>query len=172
LGANLPILSSAVETLADQILKAHPEIKQYYIEYNLFFDLIKDEINSVDNKIETTLGHINPKEKRDAIKDSILRKIKGASQRGANEKLKMMFEIIDLPIGVIEKKAITARNKMAHSSLGEISTDEIKETMRMTRAYETLFHRIFLKTLGYNGNYLDYFTLGHPNRNIKEPIPE
>ena len=172
LGANLPILSSAVETLADQILKEHPEIKQYYLEYNLFSDLIKDEIIAIENKIIKAFEQINQKDKIDMIKESILRKIKGASQRGANEKLKMMFEIIDLPIGKIEKKALTARNKMAHSSLGETNIEEIKDTMRMTRAYETLFHRIFLKILNYKGNYIDYYSVGHPNRNINESIIE
>jgi hypothetical protein len=61
---------------------------------------------------------------------------------------------------------------MAHSSLGDISDEEIKETLRMTRAYETLFNRIFLKLLFYNRHYIDYYTLGHPNRIIDEPIPE
>ena len=172
LGTNLPILSSAVETLAEQILNNHPEIKHYYIEYHQFCELIKDEIISVDKKLEATINGGFTKEKKNAIKDSILRKIKGASQRGSNEKLEMMFEIIKLPIDKIERKALKARNKMAHSSLGEISDEEIKETSRLTRAYETLFNRILLKILSYNGQYKDYYTMGYPSRNIDDPIPE
>lgn len=172
LGANLPILSSAVETLAEQILKNHPEIKHYYIEYQLFSKLIKDEISSVEKKIDANLNDDYSKDEKAAIKESILRKIKGASQRGSNEILKMMFEIINLPIGKIELKAINARNKMAHSSLGAISDEEIQETIRLTRAYETLFNRILLKILSYNEQYTDYYTLGHPNRHIDEPIPK
>ena len=84
----------------------------------------------------------------------------------------MMFEIIGLSVGNIEKKALKARNKMAHSSIGEANDDDIKDILRMTRAYETLFHRIFLKTLGYNGDYIDYYSLGHPSRPINEPIPD
>ena len=34
LGANLPILSSAVETLADRVLKNHSEVKHYYIKFD------------------------------------------------------------------------------------------------------------------------------------------
>lgn len=161
IGANLPILSSAIETLADQVLKNHSEIKQYYIEFNEFIDIIKEELGSIEKKLNST-----------PHKQIILNKLKGASQRGSNEKLQMMFEIINLPVDKIEHKAIKARNKMAHSSLGEMSEDEIEETVRLTRAYETLFNRILLKILSYNGQYIDYYTLGHPNRNIDEPIPE
>jgi len=171
LGTNLPILSSAVETLAGQVLKNHPEVKHYHIEYKKFTELIEEDIISVEKKLDTVIENSYSQEKKDAIKDSILRKIKGSSQRGSNEKLEMMFEIIGLPIDEIERKAIKARNKMAHSSLGEISDEEIKTTIRLTRAYETLFNRILLKILSYDGEYKDYYTFGHPNRNIDEPIP-
>jgi hypothetical protein len=161
LGANLPILSSAVETLAERVLNEHPEIKHYYIEFKEFTEMIKDELASIEKKLESNTH-----------KGIIINKLKGAAQRGSNEKLEMMFEIIKLPIDKIERKAIRARNKMAHSSLGEISDEEIKETTRLTRAYETLFNRILLKILSYNGQYIDYYTFGHPNRNIDEPIRE
>jgi hypothetical protein len=161
LGTNLPILSSAVDTLAERIIANHPEIKQYYIEYKVFVALIKEDLDSIENKLRG-----NPH------KDIILNKIKSASQRGSNEKLEIMFEIIKLPIGNQERKAIKARNKMAHSSLGEIDENGLKEIFRLTRAFETLFNRILLKVLGYSGQYIDYYTIGHPQRNINEKIPE
>jgi hypothetical protein len=161
LGTNLPILSSALETLAERVLKNHPETKHYYINFKEFTKLIEDELASIEKKIRSN-----------AHKGKIINKLKGASQRGSNEKLEMMFEIINLPIEKIELKAIKARNKMAHSSLGEISDKEIIETIRLTRAYETLFNRVLLKILSYKGKYIDYYTLGHPYRDIDEPIPE
>lgn len=161
LGTNLPILSSAVETLAERILKNNHKIKNYYIEPKEFSKLIKDELTSIEKKIDTIQQ-----------KGIILNKIKGASQRGTNERLELMFEIIGLPIGNVERKAIKSRNKMAHSSFGEISCELITETMRMTKAYETLFHRVLLKILSYNNHYIDYYTLGYPNRDIHKPIPD
>lgn len=160
LGANLPILSSAVETLAERVLNIHPEIKHYYIEYKEFVKMIEDELASIEKKLDS-----NPH------KVVIVNKLKGSSQRGSNEKLKMMFEILKLEVGKIEQDAIKARNKMAHSSIGDISDDEIIRTARLTRAYETLFNRILLKILSYNDKYVDYYTLGHPSRNINDPIP-
>ncbi len=161
IGANLPILSSAVETLAEKILKIHPEIKHYYIDFKEFVGTIAEELVSIEIKIDS-----NPN------KGIILNKLKGATQRGSNEKLEMMFEIIQLTIGKIEKNALRARNKMAHSSFGEISDEDLREIVRLTKAYETLFNRIFLKILLHKGQYVDYYTIGYPNRDIDAPIPE
>ena len=161
LGTNLPILSSAIETLAERIIKQAPNVKRSYIDYKQFSELISKELLSIEKKLGGNLH-----------KDKIINKIKASSQRGSNEKLLMMFEILDLEIGNIEQKAIKARNKMAHSSSGNISAKKWREILRLTRAYETLFNRIFLKTLGYKGKYKDYYTLGHPNRDINSPIPE
>ena len=41
--------------------------------------------------------------------------------------------------------------------------------INLTNVYKTLFNRIFLKILGYQENYVDYSTLGHPEKNIDEP---
>lgn len=161
IGTNLPILSSALEGLADKVLKSHPEIKHYYIEYDEFNKFMEDEFKAIASKLET-----HP------FKERMLNKIKDASKRGSNEKLDMLFEHLGIVVGKVERKAIKARNKMAHSSMGEISEDEIQKTIRMKRAYETLFHRVFLKLLGYENDYIDYYTLGHPSRDISEPIPE
>jgi hypothetical protein len=161
IGTNLPILSSAIETLSEFILKEHKEVKHYYIEYGEFQKLIEDELKSINEKLS---GHL--------FKEKVLNKIRSASQRGSNEKVEMMFEIIDLKVGEVERKAMKARNKMAHSSFGKIDRDEAISLIRTTRAYETLFHRVFLKILGYKGQYIDYYTLSNPHRNINEAIPE
>lgn len=165
LGANLPILSSAVESLAEQILKTHPEKKHYYIKPSEFTKLIEKDLESISNKIDL-LNLENPLHKQ-----IILNKINGSSQRGSNEKLLMMFEILNLPIGEVEKLAIRARNKMAHTSFGDITDEEVIDAIRLTRAYESLFNRIILKILSYENDYIDYYTLGFPSRNIDEYIP-
>ena len=47
---------------------------------------------------------------------------------------------------------------MAHSSSKNIDENKTKELIRLSRAYETLFNRVFLRILSYNGNYIDYYT--------------
>ncbi len=75
----------------------------------------------------------------------------------------------------IETKALKSRNLMAHSSI-DTSMNEaeilmlLKKTVRLTRAYETLFNRVMLKILGYNGKYIDYYTFGHPALELSENI--
>lgn len=159
-GTNLPILSSAIETLAEFILKEHKEVKHYYVEHKEFQTLIEPGLNLI---IEALGTHPS--------KEKIANKIRSAAQRGSNEKVEMMLEIIGLKVGNVEKEAMKARNKMAHSSFGKIDRDEMVELIRLTRAYETLFHRVFFKILGYKGEYIDYYSLSHPSRNIDEFIP-
>lgn len=161
LGTNLPILSSALESLGGNILKAHPTVPKNYIEPKDFAKLIESELLSISEKLDK-----HPK------KQVMLNKISGASQRGSNEKIEMAFDLIGLKVGDVERKAMKARNKMAHASLGEVDDKEIQELIRLTRAYETLFNRFFLKTLSYQGQYTDYYTFGHPFRNIEEAIPK
>lgn len=161
IGVNLPILAGGLEVLTSKILKAHPEIKHYYISFEKFCELISDEIMQISTKIGE---HPNSKQ--------ILNKIKGASQRSINEKIPLALEQIGLPIKTVEKKAIQARNKMTHSPLGQGDSDdtELIEIVRHTRAYQTLFNRTLLKILGYQENYIDYYTYGHPERDIDIPI--
>jgi hypothetical protein len=158
IGTNLPILSSALETLADNYIKSRTDVSHEYIPYKDFNKIIADEITSIEIKIKDY-----------PFKDKILNKIRGAAQRGANQKLDMFFDLLRLTIGGTERKALLARNKMAHSQ--QFKDDEIEEIIRLTRAYQSLFHRVFLKILGYNGDYVDYYTDGFPSRNLNEPIP-
>ncbi|HTB52334.1 MAG TPA: hypothetical protein VK718_06125 [Ferruginibacter sp.] len=161
IGVNLPILSSAIETLANCILKANKQIKHSYIDYNEFVKLIEGDLASIKMKLGDNI-----------FSDKIINKIKGVSQRGSNEKLAMVFEFLNLSVGKIENEAIKQRNKMAHSSLDEETDEEIHEIVRLSRAFETLFNRMLLRVLSYDGLCIDYYTPGHPQRNIKEAIPE
>jgi len=88
---------------------------------------------------------------------------------GANDRLRFFFNEIGLSVGEMEWWAIGQRNPMAHgaASVFDGSTNEIM--IQATDVYRTLFHRIALKLLGYDGAYIDYGTLGHPIRDISEP---
>lgn len=39
----------------------------------------------------------------------------------------------------------------------------------MTETYRTLINRTILKILGYEMDYIDYYSPGYPKRNIDEP---
>lgn len=160
-GVNLPILSNALEVLAQAIVKLNlNQSPGNYISSKDYLSLIGDEIESISNKIKDVEGST-----------IIVNKIKGACHLGTNDKMRLMFELLNLKIDKVEKDALKMRNKMAHSTSSKMSDEDSFELIKMTRAYETLFNRIILKTLGYKGNYVDYYTLGYPERNIDTPIP-
>jgi hypothetical protein len=58
---------------------------------------------------------------------------------------------------------------MAHGASSVFDGLANERMMEATRIYQTLFHRIVLKLLGYDGLYTDYGTPGHPSRTIDEP---
>jgi hypothetical protein len=157
-GVNLPILSSALEKLARNYLKAHSEVKLDYIDEADFTTLIAAEIELIKNK----LGGIENA-------DIIVNKVKGAYRRGDNERLNLFFNLIDLPINDLEKKALKARNSMAHGGSDAKTMEKAKKLILHTRVYETLFHRVFLRVLGYDDYYIDYYLSGRKIRKITTP---
>lgn len=71
-------------------------------------------------------------------------------------------------IGNIEKKALQARNFSAHGSFGGNYID-YQEQYMISQVYECILVRVVLKLLKYDGNYIDYGTLGYPEKNINCP---
>jgi len=159
-GTNLPILSSALESLAEAYLKFNKLItkpsKTLKKEYNYF---LKHQSSFIEELWKFEFG------KR------LINKLENPFNLGVNEKLTIFFETIGITIerDSIENKALIARNFMTHSTL-KTNPEEVKKALKFTRAYETFFSRILLKILGYKGNYIDYYTLGFPERDIEENI--
>ena len=46
----------------------------------------------------------------------------------------------------------------------------MEKYIRLTNAYESLFNRVFLTILGYTGKYIDYCTVGHPEKSMDENL--
>jgi len=158
IGVNLPILSAGVETIAKSWFKtSKSKTKGVYLAKKEYDELLASEFNLIEEKL-----------RENVYQQRILNKIKNAYNMGANERLDFFFSEIDLPIGEIEGKAIKGRNSMAH---GDIMGDQkIEKMVQLTRAFQTLFHRILLKILGFDGDYIDRSTVGWPRRHINEPM--
>lgn len=158
IGVNLPILSAGVETIAKSWFKtSKSKTKGVYLAKKEYDELLASEFNFIEEKL-----------RENVYQQRMLNKIKNSYNMGANERLDFFFSEIDLPIGETEGKAIKGRNSMAH---GDIMNDqEIEKMVRLTRAFQTLFHRILLKILGFDGDYIDRSTVGWPRRHINEPM--
>ncbi len=152
-GANLPILAAAIEIISDAYLKLTGNDQSVYMSQGDYEKLIVEELSSLNEKFSNV---------PDGAK--MLNKIRGAFQKGSNEKLNRFFEILEIPIEKREKEAIKLRNKMTHSRR-DYSVEETKhDDVISTRVYQALFNRILLKLLGYQGYYKDYSIKNAPSK--------
>jgi len=161
IGINLPVLSSAIEGVAESYLKLHNIIPKPDKEIDKKYkELLKDNSQFIEALKAYGFGK------------TVINKIENPYNFGMGEKLSLFFNSLDIILekNSIENEALKSRNKMTHSSSSIDSDDKAKQAIRMTRAYETLFNRTLLKILGYNGKYIDYYTIGHPERNLSDNI--
>ena len=123
-----------------------------------FDTLLGEELGSAKSKLESR-----------QYGDRILNRLGSAYNMGANDRLRFFFDEIGLSVGETEWWAIRERNPMAHGAASVFDKSTNESMIRATDVYRTLFHRIVLKLLGYDGAYIDHGTLGHPIRDISEP---
>ncbi len=162
LGTNLPIFASGIEALADKYINEKKIIKKYSkTEKNKYRELIMDDLKSITDKT-----------KEYQFSSFITDKVNNPFNYSIGEKMKLFFNDLGFCFSKmsIESKALQTRNKMAHGSMSDITDSEALEYMRYTNAYITLYNRIILKLLDFNGRYIDYYNFGHPLRKIEENI--
>ena len=123
-----------------------------------FNALLGEELGSAKSKLESR-----------QYGDRVLNRLSSAYNMGANDRLRFFFDEIGLSVKETEWWAMGERNPMAHGSASIFDKSAEERMIRATRIYQTLFHRIVLKLLGYDGTYKDYGTLGLPIRHISEP---
>jgi hypothetical protein len=160
LGANLPELSTSVEIMKKAWFKrTGSKSKGVYMPKRDFDKLLEDEFAAVENKLAGV-----------RYGERILRRIRAAYNMGSNESLEFFLDEINLPVGEVEWGAIWARNPMAHGSSILFDEEAHEQMLRDTFAYRTLFNRILLKILGYEGDYVDRSVSGWPERPLEEPM--
>jgi uncharacterized beta-barrel protein YwiB (DUF1934 family) len=155
LGTNLPILASALEIIMKKWFKSNrSKSKALYMEDKKFRELLSSDLDSIKAKFET-----------EEFGGKIFSKIRFSYNMSVSDRFKQFFDEIELKTGDIEDLAIKSRHKMAH---GDIKSDDVEfmDMLTNTLAYQALFNRVFLKILGYDGDYIDLSTLGYPNRHI------
>lgn len=88
---------------------------------------------------------------------------------GIARKFRALLNELALPQARIEKRALKAASEGAH--VKSLDTDEaIRQAIDETRAMQTLVNRVILKLLDYDGPFIDYSTLGFPERPSLEPL--
>lgn len=160
IGLDLPVFAAAVEGLATSWSKsAKSEIAKQYLSEEEFNKLFEQEVSSFGQKLKTI-----------KFGERVLNRIKGAHRMGSSEQIEHFYTDISLSIGKVEKVAMRSRHAMAHGSSSDYTDQKYNEIVRIRWAYQTLFERVFLKILGYAGNYIDRSSEGWQERNIDEPM--
>jgi hypothetical protein len=160
LGANLPVLASALETIAGEYLKTKKNTSEYISESD-YLTLIEKEKEQLEIKLSSIEGG-----------QIILNKILGAFRKGPNEKMNIFFSEINIEIGDLERRAINLRNKMAHGNRDYSKDKNIHNDLIHSNIYKLLFHRVILKLIGYDGYYIDYSLQGCPSKHIDKKAGE
>ena len=162
IGRNIPTLSAGIETLADAWFSANNLKKEgKYLSGKDFKKLLKEELDLIRKKLENIVNG-----------NKILENIEKSYQFyfGPGKVLNSFLDGINLPINKLEEEAIrTGRNKMAHSTVDFSNEEESRKMYILSKVYETLFNRIMLKILDYEGMYIDYSSFELPERHINEP---
>lgn len=154
-GTNLPLLASAVEAMMNGWFKFdRSESHGKYMREFDFEDLLRDDINSIQKKLEgKTYG------------DEVMNKIKRAYNLGTGDRFRFFFNEIKLVVNDNEWEAIEARHPPAHGRIS-ISPEEWRRVIQYTHTYETLIHKIMLKLLGYSGSYIDRSGIGWEDKQL------
>ncbi len=151
-GTDIPIIANGMEILANAWFKSErSKSKGTYLPKEEFSALVEEEFANIADKLGDN-----------SYKDRLLRKMRGANNRGSGERMELFFQELGLNRGTLENKAIKVRNRMIHSRVTTSEREQFEGLIRLTWAYCTLFHRVMLKILGYSGNYLDYTSEDFP----------
>lgn len=185
IGTSLPVLSGALEIIMKSWFKSeNSKSKALYMPESEFNRLLEEEFKNIekkfDNLIESKITDLKPEErelrkKQESmeLKKPIMNSLYNSNQMSLTKKYRIFFKEIGLITGDKEEEVLKCRHTMAHPE--KVSYEELEKMRKCTLAYETLFHRVFLKVLGYNGNYVDRSSplipmIGYPERDIDMPL--
>lgn len=155
---NLPILSGALENLK----------RKWYEEVELNPETVLMNKKDFAKRIKPIKELVETQFVGTEYVERMKRSVDEMNRMSVSEQLTHFFEGIDMVIGGKEKKALQARNFSAHGSFGGNNIDYVEQFMT-SQVYECILVRVILKLLKYEGNYIDYGTLGYPEKNINCP---
>lgn len=158
-GIDLPVVAAAIEGVAALWLEAN-KVRRIYMESDRYTALLAEDFVRIEAKLQAEAVPGDDRKK-------LMNKLRGAYSMSGNESLYLFFDRIGLNAGKFERDAIKARNPMAHG--GPTIPKDLGKASKLRTAYQTLFARMLLKLLKYDGLYIDYSSVGCPARHIDEP---
>lgn len=155
---NLPIFSAALENLK----------RKWYEEVELNPETVLMDKKDFSKRIKPIKELVETQFAGTEYVERMKRTVEGMNRMSVSEQLTHFFEGIDMVIGRKEKKVLQARNFSAHGSFGGNNIN-YEEQFITSQVYECMLVRVILKLLKYEGKYIDYGTIGYPEKNINCP---
>lgn len=154
---------ATIETIQRNYIKINEQSFQTELLKKEEWKRIKKEfIDSIEALLPNAPDSKEPNEKR-----IIKNKIYNLNQTPQSEMTKRFFEVLELSLSEFEEKAFQQRNYSAHGGKGRQTGFSTTKNNRILR---TLLNRILIKILNISPFYIDYYSEGYPQRNIKQPI--
>lgn len=152
-------LGATIESIQRNYIKVH----ERFFQTKLFQKKEWKEIQSeLIHGIEELLQNNNSDEKR-----ILLSKIQNLNQTPQRHLTDRFFEILDLRLSDHEKEAFKQRNYSAH---GEKGNRTKFTTTKNNNILRTLLNRVLIKIMDTSIWYIDYYSIGYPQRNIGNPV--
>lgn len=155
----LPIYASSLETVAKTYLKT----RQITLEY-----LSTEQAKAIREALKKAYECIKQLGLPDLTKRAIEGKLSNLNSCGSNERMSRFLSLINLELSDDAKKL---RNVSAHGGFSVLAEPDFERQQRevlVENAYRTLLHRVVLRILGYNGQFIDYGSLGFLNQSDDE----
>ena len=155
---DLPILSAALENL----------MRKWYEEVEFNPETVLMDKKDFANRIKPIKELVETQFVGTGYAERMKKSVEGMNRMSVREQLTHFFDGINMVVGEKEKNALKARNFSAHGSFDENNID-YKEQFMVSQVYKCIMVRVILKLLKYEGNYIDYGTLGYPEKNVNCP---
>ncbi len=154
---DLPILSGALERM----------MKKWYSEMEKNPETVLMDKKEFSKRISPILEIVGKQFEGTRYGERMKNSLINMNRMSVSEQFTYFFNGIGLAIGEAEKEALRARNLSAHGS--HRGDENFHNQIILSRVYECIIVRVVLKLLGYEGAYVDYGTLGYPEKDINCP---
>ena len=155
---DLPILASALEHL----------MKKWYENIEINPESLLMDKKDFKKRIQPIKVLLTTQFKDTNYAERMTRSIYNMNRMSINEQMNHFFEKIGIPLGEEEQYALRARNISVHGDYDK-NINDYEKIFKISQIYKTIITRVVLKLLNYSGKYVDYGTIGYPEKDINCP---
>lgn len=169
LDTQVALYGALLESLRDAYLR----VNKCDLEGRIPTQAFKEIRQALAESLQAAAQRLPPGVVDDAALKAIENGLRLLNNRSGRERLDRFFEHMEIELGNVERTALKERNRQAHGAL-----DGYGEYLRIVvkgYALHTTVNRAILRMVGSDRDsthYVDYFSLGYPQRPIRCAIPE